>query len=149
MFEVYQAVHVVGKIVRKGTHHQKKQNQAQHVAGYLYNGLEEWKQMGPQENEDDKNAQCFKQKKSVPQNIGSGVNKFPFKKSANGKIKGIPNTNEEIGPSPDFRYVIKPFQSFGKFYLKINDSRLKPLKCANGQWINGFSHIEIFWKQYL
>ena len=115
MFEVHQTIHIVGEIVWKCAHHEKEQYQTQDVAGYLYNRSEERQQMGPQENKDDENAKRFKQKKAVPQNVRSGINKFPFKKGADGKIKGIPHTNEEVGSSPDFWYVVKPFQSFDKF----------------------------------
>lgn len=105
MHPVYKPFHVVGKIIRQGTIDKEKQDNAKHVACDLDNRFEPEQKMGPEENKGYKNAKRFEKKEPVPQHIGLGVYKFPFKEYADRKIDGIPQTNQQIGLPPDLWYV--------------------------------------------
>lgn len=68
-------------------------------------GLELEKKMRPKKNKENKNTERFKKKKTIPQYIGLWVHKLPFKENADGKIDSIPQADEKVGPSPNFRYA--------------------------------------------
>jgi len=62
--------------------------------------------MGPEKNQDNRNAKRFVKKQGIPKNIGGRIDKLPFEYYADKKIDGIPETNEEIGSPPYPWYVV-------------------------------------------
>lgn len=77
--------------------------------------------MWPEKNQDDEYGERLEQEETVPQHVRGRIDKFVFKEGAHGKIDGIPDADEQVGPLPDFGYVINPLQT-GNLLVKINDS---------------------------
>ncbi len=69
------------------------------------------KPVGVKEDGNNQNAQCFEQVEVVPKNIGIRSFKSPLYKCANTIVQGKPQTQPEIGPFPDARYVLNKFQA--------------------------------------
>jgi hypothetical protein len=119
MFKVYKSVEVVREKKPKGAHGEKKENQSEHMTCNLDDGAVAGQKMRPQKNQNDKDAERFKKEKSAPQDIGGGIDKFPFEEGTYSKVDSVPCAYQQISTFPYLRYVFNPFQRAANSTLKL------------------------------
>ena len=64
--------------------------------------------MGPHKNKNNQNTKGLPQVKAIPKHIYKRPFQLPFKKCTDGEVDGVPDANEEVGPSPNPRDVVDP-----------------------------------------
>ncbi len=63
------------------------------MTSYLKDCFKSEKKVRPKEDQKYKYTKCFEKKKTVPQNIGLGIDELPFKKDTYRKIDRIPKAD--------------------------------------------------------
>ena len=76
------------------------------MAYYLNINAELKEKARVQKNGDNQYTQGFKQIQGIPENEGMGGFKLVLQNGAHPKIEGIPQTEQDISPLPDVRYVV-------------------------------------------
>jgi len=88
------------------------------MPGNLNVQIELKKPIGVEKDGHNQDAKGFQKVKIIPKDVGIWGFQPPLYKSSNTVVKGIPQTQPEIGPFPDTRYVFNKFQA-GKMNNKF------------------------------